>query len=398
MANLQTWFTTFLALPLSVGATTATLWTVPTATQGRLHLYDWSQEEWVSYTGVSGVTVTGLTRNLSQTADPATGGTWLTWIAGTPVDFVAMHDQIVDKTGSNTFATGTIQTFPDIDFTGTTTWGIRVKNLTTAQRDAIASPLAGQIIYNTTTLVMNQYIAWAWTDFSTGTTAAASTTVAGKVEIATQAETEAMTATGGTGAILTPTAATLNPSAITTATPAVGDLLSFADISASNVYKSATLQTLVDTARPLATNSEASTWSWTTQSVTPLQLKKYFWPEPSAGTTYTAAIVSGSAWTTTSTSYVQMKIGTIARTWTYSTSFYISAWWWHTTYGRIYKNGVAFGTERSVTSTNGTFTEDLAFTAADTISFRMKVSSGTGTMTDPFVKYGLVDQNAFTLA
>lgn len=83
----------------------------------------------------------------------------MTWIAGTPVDFVAMHDQIVDKTGSNTFATGTIQTFPDIAFTGTTTGGIRVKNLTTAQRDAIASPLAGQIIYNTTTLVMNQYIA-----------------------------------------------------------------------------------------------------------------------------------------------------------------------------------------------------------------------------------------------
>jgi len=36
-------------------------------------------QEWISFTGVSGSTITGLTRNLSQTADPATGGTGLSW-------------------------------------------------------------------------------------------------------------------------------------------------------------------------------------------------------------------------------------------------------------------------------------------------------------------------------
>ena len=201
MANLQTWFTTFLALPLSAGATTATLWTVPTATQGRLHIYAWSQEEWVSYTGVSGVTVTWLTRNLSQTADPATGGTWLTWIAGVPVDFVAMHDQIVDKTQSNTFATGTTQTFPDIAFTGTTTPWLKVKSLTTAQRTA-TSPSNWTIVYDSDAGVHYQYIWGARSTFATGTTANASTTVAGKVEIATQAEITAWTSTGWTGALL----------------------------------------------------------------------------------------------------------------------------------------------------------------------------------------------------
>lgn len=42
-------------------------------------------------------TITGLTRDLSQTADPATGGTGLDWAAGTQIILVAMHDQLPDK-------------------------------------------------------------------------------------------------------------------------------------------------------------------------------------------------------------------------------------------------------------------------------------------------------------
>lgn len=266
-------------------------------------------------------------------------------------------------------------------------------------RDAyFTSPVNWNTAYLTSLWAWTDYIGGVWTTRATGSVVNASTTVAGKVEIATQAETEAMTATWWTWAVLTPTAATLNPSAITTAAPAVWDLLSFADISASNVYKSATLQALCDIWRPLATNTEASTWSWTTQSVTPLQLKKYFWPEPSAGTTYTAAEIVWAVWSTWSTSYVQIKIWTIARTGTYTISFAISAWMWNTTYGRIYKNWVAFGTERSVTSTTTTFAENLSFTEWDTISFRMKVWSGTGSATDLSIKYNLVNQNAFTLS
>jgi len=47
-------------------------------------------------------------------------------------------------------------------------------------------------------------------------------------------------------------------------------------VSDSNKLRSATLQTLVDTARPLATNAEASTGSGTTQAITPYQLKNYY--------------------------------------------------------------------------------------------------------------------------
>lgn len=99
----QSGFRTTLALICNPSDTTMTLATVPTVTAGRLYLTDWLQEEWVSYTGVSGSTVTGLTRWLSQTADPATAGTGKTWIAGTKVKLVAMHDQLADKLQGNQF-------------------------------------------------------------------------------------------------------------------------------------------------------------------------------------------------------------------------------------------------------------------------------------------------------
>lgn len=99
----ESWFRTTLSLWLSTTDTTATLATVPTVTSGRLYLTDWSQEEWINFTGVSGSTVTGLTRWLSQTADPATAGTGKTWIAGTKVKLVAMHDQLADKLQGNQF-------------------------------------------------------------------------------------------------------------------------------------------------------------------------------------------------------------------------------------------------------------------------------------------------------
>jgi len=44
-----------------------------------------------------------LTRGLSKTADPATAGTGLTFIAGTPVKLVAMHDQLPDENIANIF-------------------------------------------------------------------------------------------------------------------------------------------------------------------------------------------------------------------------------------------------------------------------------------------------------
>jgi hypothetical protein len=45
-------------------------------------------------------------------------------------------------------------------------------------------------------------------------------------------------------------------------------------------------------------------------------------------------------------------------------------------YGRIYKNGVAYGTERSVTnSSNVSFSQDLAFEAGDTIEIWLRTAN-----------------------
>jgi len=65
--------------------------------------------EWISFTGKTNngdgtYTYTGLTRGLSQTADPVTGGTGSTWLANQECILVAMHDQLVDKTQATTFA------------------------------------------------------------------------------------------------------------------------------------------------------------------------------------------------------------------------------------------------------------------------------------------------------
>lgn len=94
----------------------------------------------------------------------------------------------------------------DLDSPSFTTY-VRVPvYATTAARDAaITSPANGMLCYVTADGVIYQYIAGAWAQMATGTTANASTTVAGKVELATQAELNAGTATGGTGASLVAT-------------------------------------------------------------------------------------------------------------------------------------------------------------------------------------------------
>ncbi len=60
-----------------------------------------TQVEWVSFTSntlTNGVYIlAGLTRGLSQTADPSTAGTGLTWLANQQVILVAMHDQLPDR-------------------------------------------------------------------------------------------------------------------------------------------------------------------------------------------------------------------------------------------------------------------------------------------------------------
>jgi hypothetical protein len=111
-------------------------------------------------------------------------------------------------TGDNTMSGG-------MTFSGTTKT-LRVAQMTTTQRDAIASPSNGMMIYNTTTGVMNQYIGGAWTTFATGSVTNAADGTAGKVDLATTTELAALTATDASSSA--PNVVPVSACSITTAT------------------------------------------------------------------------------------------------------------------------------------------------------------------------------------
>ncbi|MDN5318003.1 MAG: hypothetical protein PWR08_2128, partial [Thermoanaerobacterium sp.] len=80
---------------------------------------------------------------------------------------------------------------------------------------------------------------------------------------------------------------------------------------------------------------------------------------------------------TPATSYTEKKACIIGRGGTVRISFTLDSLSSSTTvYGRIYKNGVAVGTERSTTSTKPVvFTEDIAVSQNDRISLYLRTSS-----------------------
>lgn len=130
----ETGYKQTLAAKLNPGDTSMIVSIAPTITAGRVYLKSWSQEEWISFSWVSWTTLTGLQRQLSKTANPATSQwSWYTRIAWTPVRLVAMHDQIADLqellnanntfTGDNVFAGKTTLT-GDFDVE----WDLLIKN------------------------------------------------------------------------------------------------------------------------------------------------------------------------------------------------------------------------------------------------------------------------------
>lgn len=208
----QSLFRTTTGLKINPADTTITLAAIPTVTIGRVRIYSGKQEELVSFTWTTWTpwatwTLTGCTRNLSLTADPVTGWTGLTWVAGSQVELVIMHDQIFDKT-----VWGTITWNLTLSGTINTTQSLKIPIYAdaTARDAAIPSPSNGMLIYNTALWIIQQYIAWAWADNASWTTSNASTTVAGKVEIATDSELAAWTNTGWTWAYLSPQIKSLN--------------------------------------------------------------------------------------------------------------------------------------------------------------------------------------------
>jgi hypothetical protein len=150
-----------------------------------------SKYELVEISAISGNTVTIVNRGVQIKAG-GTSGTGITHTAGAKViithNFKVFSD-IADAINSK--ASGT----PTLDGSGAV-------YVNAAARDAaVTSPQTGQIV--TTGGVLQYYSGGIWNDLGVGTsTPNASPTVAGKVEIATQAEATAGTDTGGTGAFL----------------------------------------------------------------------------------------------------------------------------------------------------------------------------------------------------
>ncbi len=225
-------------------------------------------------------------------------------------------------------------------------------------RDAyFTSPVNGNTAYLTTEGKWTDYVGGAWVDRATGSTPNASTTVAGKVEKATSGEVTTWTSTGWTGAELF-----VWPAELKTVTD--------------------WLTTSINAKPSIASNSEAQTGTDTAKAVNSLQLKTYYWPAPTAGTELLVASLA-TEYNQNNTTYVQKFIGTIPRTWTYTVAFdmrWLNWWSGGAAYARIYKNGVAFGTEQSTNSTTDVNkTEDLTFTWWDTISLWLKAWFAWGT-------------------
>lgn len=135
----------------------------------------------------------------------------------------------------------------EIKFNSTTEHGLVVNNMTTTERDAITAE-NWNIIYNSTTNVLQQYISWAWSDIGSTWVADASETVAGKVEMATNAEAIAWTDVWSTWAPLA-----IKPSQLVAATPSA----------------TTTTEGLVE----LATDAEALAWTDETRYINSKQAK-----------------------------------------------------------------------------------------------------------------------------
>lgn len=147
-------------------------------------------------------TLSSMRRGLSPTTAGFTAGTGMSWDAGSEI-FVVDYPLLYNN-GVTTDSTQTIT--GDKTFSGAVVFSgserVPVYADATARDAAILSPSNGMEVYLTTEGKFTDYIGGAWTDRGDTGTANASTAVAGKVEIATDAEIRSETSTGGTGAIL----------------------------------------------------------------------------------------------------------------------------------------------------------------------------------------------------
>jgi hypothetical protein len=173
-----------------------------------------------------------------------------------------LSSQLVDRQADNTFEWD--QTFEGnviLWTTDATKYGVKLKALTTTQRNALSSPPDWTIILNTTSWAIEAKVGWSFQWLGAwATTPNASDAVTGKVRLSDQTQTEEQTTTEWWDPLV-PTNVTINPNNITSATPATGDKLSFSDVSDSNKLRSATLNSILTT-KNFGDWSDWAIWAW----------------------------------------------------------------------------------------------------------------------------------------
>lgn len=244
-------------------------------------------------------------------------------------------------------------------------------------RDAyFTSPVNGNSAYLTAEGKWTDYVAGSWADRASGTNSNASDTVAGKVEVSSQAEFDAGTATGWTWASVVATNDQIRKqisTATSKTTPVNADSIGIADSAASGVIKKTTLTELKAASNmqattttswfvELATNAEFITGTDTTRTVTASQawFSIVAWEAVVASSTSSVSTVS---WVYAKAKDIEVDLaGTYTVTFTMSTG---SSTW---EYARIYKNWSAVWTERNISgSSSATYSEDFTLVAWDNI-------------------------------
>lgn len=200
MQTFETWYRSTLSAKLNPTDTEIIVANAPTVTAWRMHVYRWNTHAWIKYTWVSWSSLTGVTF-VSQTANPTTSVTGIIFPAWSSIELAEMHDQMIDKQ-QPTDLLQVATTYATTAARDTALWG-----------DGVATEPYVDIYVTTTGLYYNYNLSSGqWEALDVGTpTANASTTVAGKVEISTDAEWLAGTDTWGTWAILS-----LTPSQVQT--------------------------------------------------------------------------------------------------------------------------------------------------------------------------------------
>ena len=260
------------------------------------------------------------------------------------------------------------QTFDKVITTGYTKDAIYADD--TARDTAIPSPSNWMRVYNTAVWLFQKYQAGAWIDdTSWASTPNASTTVAGKVEKATQPETNAWTSIGGTGAELFVWPAELKTVTDWLITPDATD----------------TVKGKVE----LATNAETVTWTDTTRAVVPNAMRLAVANiEPWTTVTYATAPTER---TSSLTSYTKIKEILINNTWFYTVEFDLKAnvWWASAVNARVYVNAVAVWIVRSSSSaTYATFSENFQVKFWDLVQLYFQTVTWTHAVVRNFnVKY-----------